>query len=92
MNGVGFDYKKVQISEERRLDIVIQYNSHKYIIETKIWHGDAAHRKGLNQLANYLDIENLSKGYLLIFNFNKNKEYKYVKRNVVGKEIFEVIV
>ncbi|MGL5330854.1 MAG: GxxExxY protein [Peptostreptococcaceae bacterium] len=92
INGVGFDYKEVQISEERRLDIVIQYNSHKYIIETKIWHGDVAHRKGLNQLANYLDIENLSKGYLLIFNFNKNKEYKHMKRNVEGKEIFEVIV
>ncbi|MGL5694534.1 MAG: AAA family ATPase [Peptostreptococcaceae bacterium] len=92
INGVGFDYKEVQISEERRLDIVIQYNSHKYIIETKIWHGDEAHRKGLNQLANYLDIEHLNKGYLLIFNFNKNKEYKHMKRNVEGKEIFEVIV
>lgn len=92
INGVGFDYKEVQISEERRLDIVIQYNSHKYIIETKIWHGDVAHKKGLNQLVNYLDIENLNKGYLLIFNFNKNKEYKNVKRNIEGKEIFEVMV
>lgn len=34
INGVGFDYKEVQISEERRIDIVIQYNSNKYIIET----------------------------------------------------------
>ena len=92
INGVGFDYKEVQISEERRLDIVIQYNSHKYVIETKIWHGDRAHEKGLNQLINYLDIEGLDSGYLLIFNFNKNKEYKSKAINRSNKRIFEVMV
>ncbi|MDR5587405.1 MULTISPECIES: GxxExxY protein [Clostridium] len=92
INGVGFDYKEVQISEERRLDIVIQYNHNKYVIETKIWHGDIAHQKGLKQLKNYLDIEGLDKGYLLIFNFNKNKEYINEKYSIDKKEIFEVIV
>ena len=29
INGVGFDFKEVQISEEKRLDIVIIYNNHK---------------------------------------------------------------
>lgn len=92
INGVGFDYKEVQISEERRLDIVIQYNHNKYVIEVKIWHGDAAHQKGLKQLKNYLDIEGLDKGYLLIFNFNKNKEYINEKYSIEEKEIFEVII
>lgn len=92
INGVGFDYKEVQISEERRLDVVIQYNNNKYVIETKIWHGDAAHQKGLKQLKNYLDIEGLNKGYLLIFNFNKNKEYISEKYTIGEKEIFEVTV
>ena len=92
INGVGFDYKEVQISEERRLDIVISYNHYKYVIETKIWHGEIAHIKGLNQLKNYLDIEGLSKGYLLIFNFNKNKEYSKNKYAFEEKEIFEVCV
>lgn len=89
---MGFDYKEVQISEERRLDIVISYNQHKYVIETKIWHGEIAHQKGLVQLKNYLDIENLDEGYLLIFNFNKGKEYRDEEYNLENKKIFEVIV
>ena len=92
INGIGFDFKEVQISEEKRLDIVIVYNSHKYIIELKIWHGDTYHQKGLNQLADYLDINSQDKGYLLIFNFNKNKEYK--KENIIvnNKDILVVYV
>lgn len=92
INGIGFDYKEVQISEERRLDIVISYNQHKYVIETKIWYGEIAHQKGLKQLKNYLDIENLDKGYLLIFNFNKGKEYTQSEYKIDEKSIFEVYV
>lgn len=92
INGVGFDYKEVQISEERRLDIVISYNNHKYIIETKIWHGEKAHENGLKQLENYLEIEGLSKGYLLIFNFNKNKEFTSDEYELGDKCIFETRV
>lgn len=92
INGVGFDYKEVQISEERRLDIVIQYNKCKYVIETKIWHGDKAHKKGLSQLKNYLEIEGLNDGYLLIFNFNENKQCNNSRYFIEDKNIFEVIV
>lgn len=92
INGVGFDYKEVQISEERRLDIVIQYNNHKYIVETKIWHGDVAHEKGLLQLRSYLDIEGIDKGYVLIFNFNKSKNFSSERYSLDKKEIFQVVV
>ena len=92
INGVGFDFKEVQISEEKRLDIVITYNNHKYIIELKIWHGDNYHQKGLKQLANYLDINEQNKGYLLVFNFNKNKEYKKEEVIIDNKEITTVFV
>lgn len=92
INGVGFDYKEVQISEERRLDIVIQYNKCKYVIETKIWHGEIAHKNGLSQLKNYLEIEGLGRGYLLIFNFNENKRYTTSEYTVEDKAIFEVVV
>ena len=92
INGVGFDYKEVQISEERRLDIVISYNQHKYVIETKIWYGEVAHQKGLIQLKDYLQIEGLDTGYLLIFNFNKGKEYLEKKYSIEDKNIFEVMV
>ncbi len=92
INGVGFAFKEVQISEEKRLDVVITYNKNKYIIELKIWRGEEYHEKGLKQLANYLHINNENKGYLLVFNFNKNKEYKKEKLIIEEKEIFEVFV
>ena len=92
INGVGFDFKEVQISEEKRLDVVIVYNTNKYIIELKIWRGEKYHHKGLKQLANYLDINEQEKGYLLIFDFNKDKEYKKEDIIVNGKEIVEVFV
>ena len=46
----------------------------------------------LKQLCDYLDIHGLDKGYLLVFNFNKNKEFKEEKVNVEEKEIFQVYV
>lgn len=92
INGVGFDFKEVQISEEKRLDIVVTYLSSKYIVELKIWRGEEYHKKGLKQLCDYLDIQGLDRGYLIIYNFNKNKEYKEEKLTYEGKEIFIVRV
>lgn len=92
INGVGFDFKEVQISEEKRLDIVITYSSNKYVAELKIWRGIEYHKKGLNQLKDYLDIQGLDKGYLVVYNFNKDKEYKEEKIDYEGKEIFVVYV
>jgi hypothetical protein len=92
INGVGFDFKEVQISEEKRLDIVVSYLSSKYVIELKIWRGAEYHKKGLNQLKDYLDIQGLDKGYLVVYNFNKDKEYKKEIIHYEGKEIFVVFV
>lgn len=92
INGVGFTFKEVQISEEKRLDIVIAYNSFKYIIELKIWRGEQYNKYGLEQLCNYLDIHGLDKGYLISFNFNKGKEYSEDVVTIRGKEIFSVMV
>lgn len=92
INGTGFDFKEVQISEEKRLDLVITYNSFRYIIEMKIWRGPKYHEEGINQLCNYVDIHGLDNGYLLIFNFNKNKEFKEEKLQVNSKKIIAVYV
>lgn len=92
INGVGFDFKEVQISEEKRLDVVITYNNFKYIIELKIWNGQKYHEKGIEQLQNYLNTFGVDKGYLIIYNFNKSKEYKQETINFKGKELFVVYV
>ena len=82
----------MQISEEKRLDIVITYNNFKYIIELKMWRGESYHQKGIKQLNDYLDIHSMDIGYLLIFNFNKNKEYKKEIIETKDKKILAVYV
>ena len=90
INGVGFDFKEPQTSEEKRLDVVIVYNNHKYIIELKIWRGDSYYQKGLKQLADYLEDNKQDKGYLLVFDFNEGKQYKREDLVVEGKKIVAV--
>ncbi len=92
INGKGFDFKEPNIGEERRMDIVITYYDKRYVLELKIWRGEAYHQAGLQQLSDYLDLYGLEKGYLLIFNFNKNKEYKEETITFKNKEIFTVWV
>ncbi len=72
------------------MDLVVTYNEKRYIIELKIWRGEKYHQKGLEQLSSYLDKSSLKKGFLLIFNFNKNKEFKDEIINFKEKEIFVV--
>ncbi len=88
INGKGFDFKEVQISQEKRLDVVITYLEQKYIVELKIWRGEEYHQRGLEQLADYLGSQNMDQGYLLSFNFNQNKEYKNEELEVNNKKIF----
>jgi len=88
INGKGFDFKEVQISQEKRLDVVITYLDQKYIVELKIWRGEEYHQQGLKQLADYLQSQNMDQGYLLSFNFNQNKKYKDEELEVKNKKIF----
>ncbi|QTL99768.1 hypothetical protein GM661_18310 [Iocasia frigidifontis] len=43
-------------------------------------------------VSEYLEIQGLETGYMLVFNFNKNKEYKAEWLEIEGKGIFEVSV
>ncbi|QTA82681.1 AAA ATPase-like domain-containing protein [Desulfonema limicola] len=92
INGRGFDFKEPNVSDERRMDIVITYENQRYVIELKIWHGPKYHQKGLKQLSAYLDTYQLKEGYLLIYDFNKNKDYKQEQIIFEDKHIFAVWV
>ncbi len=74
INGTGFAFKEVQGGEEKRFDIVITYNKKMYIFELKKWNGEEYHKKGMLQLAEYLEQYSLEEGYLLIFDLINNKE------------------
>jgi hypothetical protein len=71
INGRGFDFKEVEISEEKRLDIVITFGKWKYIVELKIWRGESYHQAGIKQLCDYLDRQDKKTGYLLIYDLRK---------------------
>ena len=92
LNGKGQTFKEVQVSEEKRLDIVTTYFQHKYIIELKRWYGAEAHQHGLNQLADYLEIHSVKEGYLVIFEYNKVKSWRSEWIEHQGKRIFAVWV
>ena len=92
INGHGFDFREVEISEERRLDITVTFYNQKYIIELKIWRGEESHQRGLTQLTGYLERTNLQEGYLLIFQNKKAKEFKQETISHNGKSIFAVWV
>ena len=75
------------------MDLVVNYNNEEFVVELKIWRGTAYEEKGKAQLADYLDIRGLKEGYLVTFDFSKNKQDtdpQWIEWN--GKRIFEVII
>lgn len=92
INGTGNYYIEARTRNQRRTDIVVDYLGEQYIIELKLWHGSEYHRKGIEQLADYLDSYGKKEGYLISFNFNKNKEAYSKVTEYRGKRIFEVVI
>lgn len=75
-----------------RTDVVVDYNGEQFVIELKLWHGNAYNERGEEQLLGYLDHYHLQKGYMISFNFNKKKEIG-VKEMVFSKKVLvEAIV
>ncbi len=89
-NGKGFAFKEVETSLEKRMDILIIYNKKKYIVELKLFYGQEYHKQGLAQLNDYLDRENIKKGYIMLFDKKKTKEFKSGWSKYKDKDIFEL--
>ena len=92
INGSGYDFKEPQISDEKRLDVVITHLKNKYVAELKIWRGPQAHERGLQQLHDYLDFQGLPEGFLLIFDHSEIKNWKSEWTEINEKKIFAVWV
>ena len=86
INGTGNYYIESITRNLRRTDVIVDYLGEQFIIEMKIWHGDEYNARGEAQLAEYLDYYHADKGYLLSFNFNKNKQIG-VKKVTVGNRV-----
>ena len=93
INGIGFYYVEPQTRDNRRMDLVVTYDKQEFIVELKIWHGDKYEELGRDQLSEYLAIRGMDEGYLVTFDFSKNKQDaapQWIEWN--GKRIFEVVV
>jgi len=92
INGVGFYHLESETRDGERTDVIVDYNSEQFIVELKLWYGEASHEKALDQLAGYLDSKNKDTGYLLTFDFRKENnigkpQAKWVEHK--GKQIFD---
>lgn len=92
INGTGNYYIEAETRNARRMDIVVDYLGEQFIIELKIWRGNAYNERGEKQLADYLDYFHLKKSYMLSYNFGRNKEIGVKKIPVGDRVLVEAVV
>lgn len=92
INGSGNYYIEAQTRDRTRTDVIVDYGSQSFIIEMKLWRGNAYLERGEKQLFDYLDFYKKDTGYLLSFNFNKKKQTGIREILMNGKKIVEVVV
>lgn len=92
INGVGNYYIEAQTRDERRMDVVVDYLGHRYVVELKIWHGEEYNSRGEEQLVGYLDYYQLHTGYMLSFNFNQKKTVGVHEVMIGERKIVEAVV
>lgn len=92
INGSGNYYLEAQTRDAKRTDVVVDYCGERFIVELKIWHGSEYHERGEKQLIGYLEYYHKKRGYLLSFNFNKNKSTGVKEIQIGDYTIIEAVV
>ena len=93
INGIGSYHIEEQTRDHDRMDVVIDYLGRQYVIELKIWRGNAYNERGEEQLCRYLEYFDLQTGYLLSFCFNKTKRSGLLAPiTLKGRTLIEAIV
>jgi hypothetical protein len=67
INGVGHYVVEPETRGNRRMDVVVFYDRKEYIVELKIWRGEAYEQAGIEQLAGYLRSRGQRCGWLVSF-------------------------
>lgn len=92
INGTGNCYLEAQTRDARRTDVIVDYLGEQFIVELKIWHGNEYNERGEEQLIDYLEYYHKDKGYMLSFNFNKNKKIGVKEIQIGDRTIVEAVV
>ena len=92
INSIGNYYIEARTRSMGRTDLIIDYLGKQYVIEMKIWHGNEYNTRGEEQLLGYLDDYHLDRGYMLSFNFNKNKKPGVQELHFKAHTLIEAVV
>lgn len=92
INGQGNYYIEARTRDQRRTDIIVDYQGMQYIIELKIWRGNEYYERGQEQLMDYLKSYHQSVGYMLSFNFNQQKEIGVTEVKIGEYTLIEAVV
>lgn len=92
INGTGNYYIESETRNARRMDVVVDYLGERFVIELKIWRGNAYNERGEEQLSDYLEYFHLKKGYMLSYNFNQKKEVGVKEIHLGDKVLLEAVV
>jgi len=66
INGGGKVHREYALGR-KRLDLLIEFNTQRIVIELKIDRGPQTISEGLKQTAQYMDINNATEGHLIVF-------------------------
>ena len=87
----GLMYLEVQTGRGR-IDLLILYNSQKYIIETKIWESERRYQAGKRQLAAYLKLEGVMEAYYVVFDHRAVSEQRAETEIIDGRTIQSYVI
>jgi hypothetical protein len=94
INGMGFYHVESETRDAKRMDVIVNFGAEQFIVELKLWYGEAAHEKALDQIVGYLERKNKDTGYLITFDFRKENNTGAPKMAWIehgGKKIFDVM-
>ena len=74
---------------EKTLEDCLVAHLEQFIIELKIWRGERYNADGEQQISAYLDYFGLDTGYMLSFNFNRNKNTGVQQIHIGNKLLYE---
>ena len=74
INGGGKIHREYALGR-KRMDLFIEWQKQKIVLEIKLWYGEKSLQDGLEQTAAYMDMCNATEGYLVIFNQSKSKSW-----------------
>ena len=87
----GTLYLEVQTGRGR-MDLLIRHNRRKYVVETKIWGGEARYQAGKAQLAAYVGLERAEEGYYVVFDHRNAPEPRVETETIDGLTIRSYVI